>query len=139
MKKRFEANVAGEFPKTKLREPKLPWKVTTDDLEAIEPPSPLKARAPFLIALLAAIFLASSYFIVNIARENRNMHSRVLNRNREMSSLRQNLDKVSGENASIKENYVQLEKRAKDLSAQKALFTGVIESLTKKNEEIATE
>jgi len=150
MKEKFKENVAGELPKTKSHEPKLPWKLTADDFDGIESPeeeyrsvvagtSPLKARASFLIMLLVTIFLASFYFIVTAARENRNTRLRALSREKEIISLTRNFDRANSESTFLKENYTQLEKKVADLNAQKELFTGVIESLTKKNEEIATE
>ena len=150
MKRKFESSVAQEMPKTKRHEPKLPWKLTTDELERIKSPedeykavtagsSPLKARAVFLIMLLLAIFSAISYFIISAAVENKNVYTRARNNEMEIVSLRHNIEKASGENAILNENAVRLEQKVGDLAAQKELFTSVIESLTKKSEETLTE
>jgi len=150
MKRKFESSVAQEMPKTKKYEPKLPWKLTTDELERIKSPeddykavtagaSPLKARAAFLIMLLLAIFTVISYFIVSTTLESKNVTSRARNNEKEIVFLQRNIEKVSGKNTLLNENAVRLEKKVGDLAAQKELFTSVIESLTQKSEEAITE
>ncbi|MEI6863556.1 MAG: hypothetical protein WCK38_04055, partial [Candidatus Omnitrophota bacterium] len=46
------------------------------------------------------------------------------------------LDKVAAEKTALENSASQLEKRVGDLSAQKELFTAVLESLTKKPNDI---
>ncbi|OGW84652.1 MAG: hypothetical protein A2987_02660 [Omnitrophica bacterium RIFCSPLOWO2_01_FULL_45_10] len=150
MRKKFESNVAQEIPKTKLNEPELPWKITDEDLEQIvskdegyealtKDTSPLKARAIFLIALVSAVFL----FIVNLAADfmtaNENMRTEMIKRSLDTNTLQYNLQKAVAEKAQAGERATQLEKKVEDLNAQKALFTDVIESLTKKGEDVPSE
>ena len=150
MRKKFESNVAQEMPKTKLNEPELPWKITDEDLEQIvskdegyealtKDTSPLKARAIFLIALVSAVFL----FIVNLAADfmtaNENMRTEMIKRSLDTNTLQYNLQKAVAEKAQAGERATQLEKKVEDLNAQKALFTDVIESLTKKGEDVPSE
>ena len=49
------------------------------------------------------------------------------------------LDKADAEKTALEHNASQLEKRVNDLSAQKELFTAVLESLTKKGDEVLAE
>jgi len=150
MKKKFESNVASEIPKTKLHEPELPWKVTSDDLpssgnrseelnSAFAGTPPLKTRAVFLIMLVAALFIVTSMVIVNSVTENEKMRQDIDKREKEIYSIKANLEKLASEKDTLSKSSVQLEKKVNDLSAQKELFTSVIESLTKKSDEAEIE
>lgn len=148
MRKKFETNVASEMPKTKINEPELPWKLRQRDLERIGPSpaddeyrkaaSPLRTRAFFLIILVLAIFAVVIYLIFNIMTENENIRAATLKSEKEASAVRAQLEKAVGEKKALAENAAQLEKKINDLSAQKELFTSVIETLTKKSDEIET-
>lgn len=146
MKKKFEANVAAELPKTKLHEPELPWKVTTDDLEKIAPEenefklamegiAPLKVRPLFLITLVMAVFVFTIYMIASAIVENESMRKNISAKEKQILAMKADLGKAAGEKELLAKNSSQLEKKVGELSAQKELFTGVIESLTKKSEE----
>lgn len=146
MKKKFETNVATEIPKTR-QEPGLPWKLDSDDLAPIESQAeeyravaagtpPLKTRAIFLITLVLAIFALTSYLIFTAIIENERMRTNMHNKEKEMQSLQTNLEKAVNEKNSLSQNSAQLERRVHELSAQKELFTSVIESLTRKGDEV---
>lgn len=145
MKRKFETNVAEEMPKTRAREPELPWRLKREDFEQIgleerEYASsigapPLRTRAIFLILLVLAIFTAIFYMVINTMIENGNIRRGVLRKEQEVSSLRADLSKVTGEKKALSETSAQLEKKVGDLAAQKELFTSVIETLTKKGDE----
>jgi len=147
MKAKFEKNVAKEMPKTKSREPELPWKVDSDDIARIKSAdadydsisretSPLKVRAGFLIALIVAIFITGSYLVMNVSVENGNIRLDMSKNTEMLSDLQNNLEKVASEKTYLSESFSQLEKRVVDVSAQNELFTTVIESLTTKDEEV---
>ncbi|MFA5144294.1 MAG: hypothetical protein WC522_09075 [Candidatus Omnitrophota bacterium] len=149
MKEKFEANVATEIPKTKLHEPVLPWKLTQDEVAQIGPQddelkiamtgaSPLKTRAPFLIALIVAIFVLTAYLILNAAMENERMRGNIARKDGELSLAQINVMKALAEKDAVNKSSSQLEKKISDLTAQKQLFASVIESLTKKGEDIDT-
>ncbi len=137
MKKKFEANVASEIPKTKLHEPALPWKVTEDDA-AVGSTPPFKVRAPFLIALVAAIFVVTVYMVTGAMMQNEEMRGDIARKESELSSMQMSLMRAVVQKDSVNKNSAQLEKKLTDLTAQKQLFAGVIESLTKKGEEAET-
>ena len=140
MKKKFEDNAAHEIPKTKANEPDLPWKVSDTDLEEIKSPEkaidaqiastpPLKTRASFLVALVLAVFGIGMYMFATTFMENEK-------KGKELVTIQTSYDKVKIEKNYLDENFSQLEKRVADLSAQKDLYTNVIESLTKPSGEI---
>jgi len=147
MKKKFETNVAAEIPKTRLHEPGLPWKLNSDDLDEIESKDeeykavvagmpPLRTRSIFLIMLVLAIFAATLYVISRAIIDNENIRNGMLKKEKEIATLQATLEKVTNEKNSLNQTSVQLEKRVSDLTAQKELFTTVIESLTKKGDDI---
>lgn len=147
MKEKFETNVAAYMPKTKLREPGLPWKLTEDDVGQIEPKdggiksvisgtSPLRTRPQFLILLVVTIFAIAVYLISSAILENESMRGRIARKEGELSLMQISLLKASAEKEAIAKNSAQLEKKVSDLTAQKQLFAGVIETLTKKGEDI---
>lgn len=147
MKTKFETNVAFEIPKTKLREPKLPWNVTDEDIKQVKPSRedsesaadgavPFKTRAIFPIMLLLTIFAILAYLVFDAAVKSNKMQSLIASKEKEASLLRQDFDKIADEKAALGEGRAQLEKRVNELSAQKELFTAVIESLTKKGDEV---
>jgi hypothetical protein len=147
MKKKFEANVAAEVPKTKLHEPQLPWKFTEDeaapaasgdgDLKSAMSPTPtLATRASFLILLVITIFGVTAYLISSAVMENGKIRSSMARKDGELSLAQLNLMKAVAQKEIINKNSAQLEKKVSDLTAQKELFASVIESLTKKGEDI---
>lgn len=148
MRKKFETNVAQEMPKTRLNEPELPWKLKDEDVERFEKggdeyrsarsgASPLRTRAIFLILLVLVIFAVILYMISNIIVENENIRTSILKKDIESASLKAEFNRVMNEKAAMAQNFTQLEKKVNDLSAQKELFTSVIESLTKRPDEEA--
>lgn len=149
MKKKFESNVASEMPKTKIKEPNLPWKLDAEDVEKIGRQDgdyrsiaagtpPLKTRAIFLILLVLAIFTASFYLISNAMIENDNVRMDVLKRERDLMTMQANIEKLKMEKSMADKNSTQLEKKLNDMNAQKELFTSVIENLTKKTDDAET-
>jgi len=147
MKKKFEDNVANQMPKTKSEEPSLPWKIDESDLAKIDSENqgykdleqglpPLKTRPVFLISLVIAIFAAALFMVAGIAIENDRIKAGISEKEKEAAILQVDLDKAAAEKAALEHNASQLEKRVNDLSAQKELFTAVLESLTKKSDEI---
>ncbi|MFC1576556.1 hypothetical protein ACFL3J_02685 [Candidatus Omnitrophota bacterium] len=144
MKTKFEKNVASEKPKTKSQEPGLPWKISSEDLAGIKAPasgsgisaaeiSPLKARAPFMIALILVIFAASLMLIADTTVENDTMRADIMQNEKQISTLITDVDKVTTEKSFLAADVTRMEKEVNDLSAQKELFTTVIESLTTKS------
>ena len=149
MKQKFEENVASDIPKTKLHEPELPWKLSedevgqlssgSDDLKAaISGTPPLKASAPFLISLVIVIFGITAYLVLSAVVENDKIRGNIAKKETELSIVQLNLVKAVAEKDVINKNYSQLEKKIGDLTAQKQLFASIIESLTKKGEDIDT-
>ncbi|MDD5136181.1 MAG: hypothetical protein PHN63_02390 [Candidatus Omnitrophica bacterium] len=147
MKEKFEANVATEIPKTKMHEPSLPWKLTEDEVAQLGPQNddlktamsgtpPLKTRAPFLILLIVAIFALTTYLVSNAVIENEKIRSNMAKKDSELSLAQLNMMKALAEKEAVNKNSSQLEKKISDLTAQKQLFASVIESLTKKGEDI---
>ncbi|MDD3906103.1 MAG: hypothetical protein PHS46_06220 [Candidatus Omnitrophica bacterium] len=147
MKKKFEDNVAADIPKTKLHEPNLPWKLTEDEVGQISPGNeefkdaisgtpPLKTRAPFLILLVVGIFGITTYMISSGIVENGKIHDNMSKAQAELSAAQLNLVKTVAEKDAINKNSAQLEKKVSDLMAQKKLFANVIETLTRKGEDI---
>lgn len=149
MKTKFQTNVAVEMPKTKAREPELPWKLKSEDIEGInrrdeyitslsKGTPPFKTRAIFLILLVLTIFTAVFYLITNIIIENENIRTNILKKELETTSLQTRLEKMAEEKKTMSQTSAQLEKKVSDLNAQKELFTSVIETLTKKGDEPET-
>jgi hypothetical protein len=150
MKKKFEDNVASEIPKTSPGEPGLPWKVDEADLAKVDSESqeyreiahgepPLKTRAVMVVALLAAIFATVFFIVTAVTMENDRMKIGISQKEKEAADLQVDLDKAAAENAALEKNASQLEKRVNDLSAQKELFTAVLESLTKRGDSVPAE
>ena len=146
MKKKFETNVAEEMPKTKFREPNLPWKLTNADLEEMGPKdsaasalgpgsSPFEARAVFPILLVLTIFTVALYMMSNSMIERENIRTDILKKEAAISSLKTDLEKAESEKRIRDEGSTELEKQVNDLKAQKELYTSVIETLTKKTDE----
>ena len=147
MKQKFEANVASDIPKTKLHEPELPWKLSEDEVgqigardddrkSTISGTPPLKTRAPFLVLLVIVIFGITTYLVASAIVENEKMRNNIAKKESELSLAQMNLVKAVAEKDVINKNSSQLEKKINDLTAQKQLFASIIESLTKKGEEI---
>ena len=147
MKEKFEANVATEIPKTKLHEPGLPWKLSEDEVgqigsrddgfrATISGTPPLKTRASFLILLVVTIFGITTYLVASAIVENEKIRNNIAKKENELSLVQMNLLRAVAEKDNINKNSVQLEKKINDLTAQKQLFAGIIESLTKKGEDI---
>ena len=150
MKKKFEENVASQIPETKSEEPLLPWKVKESDIEKIESENqgykdlsqdrpPLKTRPVFLALLIMAIFATALLMIASIATENDRIKIGISEKEKEAAALQVDLDKAAEEKAELENSASQLEKRVDDLSAQKKLFTAVLESLTRKPDDIPPE
>jgi len=146
MKKKFEDNVATEIPKTKLHEPSLPWKLSEDEVgqigskdgdykAVISGTPPLRTRGIFLILLVLTIFGITTYMISSAVIENERMRSNMIKKDGELSLVHVNLEKAAADRDAANKNMAQLEKKLNDLTAQKQLFTSVIEILTKKGEE----
>ena len=146
MKTKFDDNVATDIPVTKSSaEPELPWKLSDSEMGRIESTDenlkanvnspPLQARAIFVVLLVVAIFFMVLNSIANVIIDNNEMQIRMLKKDREVSSIKTTLEKTSTENAALSDEAVRLEKRVTDLSAQKELYTAVIETLTKKTDD----
>lgn len=146
MKKKFEDNVASQIPKTKSEEPSLPWKIDEADLAKIDSENqeykdlthgepPLKTRPIFLVMLVIAIFAAAIFMVASIAIENDRIKAGISEKEKEAALLQVDLDKAAAEKKALENSASQLEKRVNDLSAQKELFTAVLESLTRKSDE----
>jgi hypothetical protein len=139
------------LPKTRIaREPGLPWKVDPSELSDIKSVEdgvksattgapPLKARAIFLAALLIAVFFTTLYFVSAAVTESRKAQAAAMQKDAAVFGLRADLEKIADEKKALSENAVRLEKQVRDLSAQKELFTTVIESLSRKSDEPAPE
>lgn len=151
MKTKFEANVATELPKTRAyQEPGLPWKVDSTDLAQVKSMEdefksattgmpPLKARAPFLAALLIAVFITTVYYVSISVIESERARASALKTEAAVSVMRTDIAKINSEKEVLGDAKLQLEKQVRDLTAQKELFTTVIESLSKKSDEPSSE
>ena len=150
MKKKFETNVAVDIPKTKSQEPGLPWRLSSEEVEKIESRNeeykstaastpPLKTRAIFLILLILTIFVIAFYMITNTVMGNESIRVNMSKNELAITSLRADMAKIAGEKNMLSEKSSQLEKKINDLTAQKELFTSVIETMTKKGEEPDTD
>ena len=146
MKKKFETNVAADIPKTKSQEPGLPWRLSSEEVEKIESKNeeykstatsipPLKTRAIFLILLILTIFVISFYMITNAVMENESIRANMSRNELAITSLRTDMARIASEKNMLSEKSSQLEKKINDLTAQKELFTSVIETMTKKGDE----
>jgi len=144
MKKKFEDNVAGTEPRAKTGEPSLPWKIEEKELTGMETregeyaalssgEAPLATRPVFLVMLVITIFFAALYMVAIMAGENEVIKLGISAKEKEAAELQVNIDKINTEKGILEQSSEQLEKRIGDLSAQKELFTAVLESLTKKN------
>jgi hypothetical protein len=147
MKKKFETNVAAELPKTRTREPNLPWKLNDQDLAELGEGSldhkadiiaaePLKTRALFPILLVLVIFVAALNMMAGIYIDSENARSASIKRDGELAILKSDLNKAVTEKAEIGESAARLEKKIEDLKDQKELFTAALESLTRKSDEV---
>jgi len=146
MKTKFETNVASELPKTRQsQEPGLPWKVSGEDMDkvasiegeyrsAITGAAPFKARASFLVALIITIFIATLYFVSNTVMEGEKIQNAISKKERLLASLKKDLDKMNTENSELNKSVTDLQKKVGELTAQKDLFTAVVESLAKKTD-----
>lgn len=150
MKTKFDDTIAHDIPKTKATsEPALPWKLSDEEISEIEATdeeyktaltaaSPLHVRAIFVVLLIVSIFVAIVNSVVNIAIDNSEMQMRISSKERQVAAIKGALAKASGEKIALNENAVKLERRVNDLTAQKELYTAVIETLTKKTDEPQT-
>lgn len=150
MKTKFEDNVASKEPKASTStEPELPWKVTDEDTvpvdareadyrETITGVPPLKASAVLIVLLILAIFAFIANTITNVAIEKYEAESAAIQRQEAVSALEANLKRTALEKNALGKSASELERKVGELSAQKELFTAVIETLSKKaDEEIA--
>ncbi|MCM8760671.1 MAG: hypothetical protein NC938_07225 [Candidatus Omnitrophica bacterium] len=148
MKTRFDENVAAEIPKTRSpQEPELPWKVTEEEISkvegvdedykvAISGTPPLHARAIFIVLLVVSIFIAVLNSVISTAIENSEIQLEAIKKERQVSSLKDKLQRIQTEKAILSDNAAKLEKKVNDLNAQKELYASVIETLTKKTDDI---
>ena len=144
MKTKFDENVASKIPETRdSQEPELPWKITDEEMSkadsqteeyraAVTQEAPLQVRGALLILMVVTIFFVIANTVINIYLEKTTMQENVLKQTEKVSVLKTDLEKVASEKVALSENTSRLEKRVSDLSAQKELFTAVIETLTKK-------
>ena len=140
MKNKFEDNVASKTPKTRVsREPALPWKVdetemaqvasTEEDYKStVKGLPPFRTRAIFLVLLLVSVFGAILYYSSIMALDNEEARSRIQRKDKAISSMRAELNKIAMENTSLNESVTRFKARVD-------LYTSVIESLTKKMDE----
>ena len=150
MKTKFDDNVAQDIPITKdSAEPELPWKLSEAEITRIESTDeeyksaitaspPLHVRAVFVVLLVVTIFVTILNGIINVTIDNSEMQIDMLRKERQASSVKAALEKVALEKAVLSDNAVKLERRINDLSAQKELYTAVIETLTKKTDDSQT-
>jgi hypothetical protein len=156
VKKKFEDNVAGEIPNTGSEEPALPWKIDEEALAKIDSDSPgyseiergeppLKTRPVVLVTLLIAVFATVLVMIAGTATENDRVKISISEKEKEAAALQVDLEKAAAtlqstaekaaeEKAALEKSASKLEQRVNDLSAQKELFTAVLESLVKKED-----
>lgn len=144
MKTKFDENVASKIPETRdSQEPELPWKITDEEMSkaesqteeyraAVTQAPPLQIRGTLLAIMVVTIFFVIANTVINIYLKNAIMQENVLKQTKKVSVLKTDLEKVAAEKVALSENTSRLEKRISDLSAQKELFTAVIETLTKK-------
>jgi uncharacterized protein YlxW (UPF0749 family) len=138
MKTKFEENVASESPRASgSTEPELPWKVSDDDViesvdakeeayrSAVAGAPPLKIRAILIILLILSVFAFVSNTVTNMAIDKYQAETSSV-------ALKATLVKTAGEKNALNESASQLEKRVGELTAQKELYTTVLETLAKK-------
>ena len=149
MKTKFDDNVAQNIPVTKNpSEPELPWKLSESEMTRIEAADeehktavtapPLHVRAIFVVLLVLTIFVVILNSIVNVVNDNTEMRVDMSKKEKEISSIQTKLTAVASEKAALNDTTAKLEKRVNDLSAQKELYTAVIETLTKKTDDVQT-
>lgn len=149
MKTKFDDNVAQNIPVTKnSAEPELPWKLSESEITRIEATDeehksaitapPLHVRAIFVVFLVLAIFVAILNSIVNFAIDNTEMRANMSKKEKEVASIQTALANAASEKAALNDTAAKLEKRVNDLNAQKELYTAVIETLTKKTDDVQT-
>jgi hypothetical protein len=147
MKGKFEANVACDIPKTKQHEPALPWKLSEEEVgrigahddsfrAALDGTPPLKTRPQFIILLVVTIFGITTYLVSNAIIENARMQKNIMKKDSELSQAQVNLMKAVAEKDAINKNSAAMQQKLSDLAAQKQLFASVIESLTKKGDDL---
>ncbi len=151
MKTKFESNVATQIPKTRMaREPRLPWEVRKEDLigssfleersnDLIATKTLLGTRPVFLAMLLVFIFVSTFSIFLYTAQRNESARMEIERKEETQVLLLSSLEKVVDEKQVLKEKAVQLEKEIEDLNTQNKTFITVIENLSKKDEEAATE
>ncbi len=146
MKTKFDDNVAQNMPITKnSSEPELPWKLSESEINSIEANDenyktaitapPLQVRAVFVVLLVVAIFAVILNSIAGVAIDNAEMQSNISIKEKQVSSIQAALEKAALEKAVLNDTTIKLEKRVNDLSAQKELYSAVIETLTKKTDD----
>lgn len=151
VKTKFESNVASELPKTRVsQEPGLPWKVDPSEIASLKSredelkstvtgAAPLSARAPFIAAILVAVFFTTLYFVSAAVTQSRQAINAASQKEAAVFGLRSDLEKIAGEKKALSATAIQLEKQVRDLSAQKELYATVIESLSRKSDETSTQ
>lgn len=147
MKTKFDENVASKIPETRAsQEPDLPWRISDEDIAkaesqgeeyraAVTQAPPLQVRGTLLALMVVTIFFVIVNTVINIYLENTIMQGNVLKQTKKVSMLKTDLEKAAAEKVALNENASKLEKRINDLAAQKELFTAVIETLTKKQDD----
>jgi len=144
MKTKFEDNVASEEPRAAhSTEPELPWQVNDEDIApvdakeaeykaAITGAPPLKINVVLIVLLILSIFAFISNTVTNIAIDKYEAESAAMQKGEAAAALRMSLVKSANEKRALNESSSQLEKRVNELTAQKDLYTAVLETLTKK-------
>ncbi len=146
MKTKFDENVAHDIPVTKnSSEPELPWKLSESELTKLEAAEeglkdavsapPLHVRAIFVVLLVATIFVVILNNMVNMAIDNNRMQIDISKKEKQVSTVQTQLATVKNEKEALTDNASKMEKRINDLSAQKELYSAVIETLTKKTDD----
>ena len=149
MNTKFDDNVAQDIPVTKdSSEPGLPWKISEAEIDRIEAAGqdnrsamtapPLQVRAVFVVLLVVAIFVVIMNSMVNVVMDNKQIQLNISSKDRLVASIQTELDKAANQTKVMSDNTEKLEKRINDLSAQKELYTAVIETLTKKTDDTQT-
>ena len=73
--------------------------------------------------------------ITNAVMENESIRANMSRNELAITSLRTDMARIASEKNMLSEKSSQLEKKINDLTAQKELFTSVIETMTKKGDE----
>lgn len=145
MKKKFEDNVAGRTPDAGSKEPALPWKIDESELAGVESSNedygaiergepPFKTRPVLLAVLLIAVFAFAILTLTDVTFENDRIKAGISEKEKEASALQSELEKASSAAEELRRSASELEKKLGDLSAQKELFTAVLESVAKTEE-----